>query len=188
MKKWQHVILPLQASLFWDSLRTCIQACQTIASEELGLSKDNSVLLDLGCGNGFMCEGVSFFTFLHLHALYSALFWLGLIMIAKFCTRWASRRSWALTTPRRQSPLLWYPPPPPICFSLLWLLCALMCHKFVPLSSVDCNFEHFNESLMHHAGGAGAFSCDNKCSIRWSLGNFLSSRCEYAYLKECCAV
>jgi len=57
-------------------------------------------------------------------------------------------------------------PPSYLVLFLLLLLCAPVCCKFVSLSFVDCNFEHFTESLVHHAGGAGAFSRDKKCSIR----------------------
>jgi hypothetical protein len=47
---------PLESLFVWFGKMAMLMACQTISSDELALQPDRSVVLDLGCGNGFTCE------------------------------------------------------------------------------------------------------------------------------------
>ena len=47
---------PMEGLFVWFGKMAMLMACQLMQSEELGLRKEASVVLDLGCGNGFVCE------------------------------------------------------------------------------------------------------------------------------------
>ena len=47
---------PMEGLFVWFGKMAMLMACQLLQSEELGLRGDSSVVLDLGCGNGFVCE------------------------------------------------------------------------------------------------------------------------------------
>lgn len=47
---------PLEGLFVWFGKMAMLMACQTICSDELALQPDRSVVLDLGCGNGFVVE------------------------------------------------------------------------------------------------------------------------------------
>jgi hypothetical protein len=57
---------PLESLFVWFGKMAMLMACQTIASDELALSPDSSVVLDLGCGNGFTCEVLHKLGFKHV--------------------------------------------------------------------------------------------------------------------------
>ena len=57
---------PLQSLFVWFGKMAMLMACQTISSDELALAPDSSVVLDLGCGNGFMCEVLHKLGFKHV--------------------------------------------------------------------------------------------------------------------------
>ena len=48
---------PMESLFVWFGRMAMLLACQEIASDELALPRDSAVVLDLGCGNGFTCEG-----------------------------------------------------------------------------------------------------------------------------------
>ena len=56
---------PLESLFVWFGKMAMLMACQTIASDELALAPE-SVVLDLGCGNGFMCEVLHKLGFKHV--------------------------------------------------------------------------------------------------------------------------
>jgi len=47
---------PMEGLFVWFGKMAMLRACQTMSSNELALQPESSVVLDLGCGNGFMCE------------------------------------------------------------------------------------------------------------------------------------
>ncbi len=57
---------PLESLFVWFGKMAMLMACQTISSDELALAPDSSVVLDLGCGNGFMCEVLHKLGFKHV--------------------------------------------------------------------------------------------------------------------------
>jgi SAM-dependent methyltransferase len=56
---------PLESLFVWFGKMAMLMACQTIASDELALAPE-SVVLDLGCGNGFTCEVLHKLGFKHV--------------------------------------------------------------------------------------------------------------------------
>ena len=48
---------PMESLFVWFGRMAMLLACQEIASDELALPRDSAVVLDLGCGNGFTCQG-----------------------------------------------------------------------------------------------------------------------------------
>jgi methylase of polypeptide subunit release factors len=57
---------PMESLFVWFGKMAMLMACQLIQSEELGLKTDTSVVLDLGCGNGFVCEVLHAMGFKHV--------------------------------------------------------------------------------------------------------------------------
>ena len=57
---------PMESLFVWFGKMPMLMACQLIQSEELGLKTDTSVVLDLGCGNGFVCEVLHAMGFKHV--------------------------------------------------------------------------------------------------------------------------
>ena len=57
---------PMESLFVWFGKMAMLMACQLIQSEELGLKPDSSVVLDLGCGNGFLCEVLHAMGFKHV--------------------------------------------------------------------------------------------------------------------------